>query len=108
MAHHRDPTPAENYSVLSGEARVCKGSRRLKSIPAEDYRVLSGNTSIKQDKKATKSYNALLATGAKFNKQQVHVENPTTTARRGSNSNRKLQVNTISQRRDNQSMSTVN
>ena len=90
MAHHRDPTTAEDYSVLSGEARVCKGIRRLKSIPAEDYRVLSGNTRIKQDKNATKSYNALLATGAKFNEQQVHVGDPTITTRRGSNSSRKL------------------
>ena len=51
MAYHRDPTPAEDYSVLSGRASVSKGSRRLKSIPAEDYHVLSGDTRNKQDKR---------------------------------------------------------
>ena len=36
-------------------------------MPAEDYNVLSGDTRNNQDK-ATKSYNALLAPGAKMNK----------------------------------------
>ena len=42
-------------------------------MPAEDYNVLSGDTRNNQDK-ATKSYNALLAPGAKMNKQQGHVD----------------------------------
>ena len=73
MAYHKDPPPAEDYSVLSGRASVSKGRRRLKPVPAENYHVLSGDTRHKQDN-ATKSYNALLAPGAKINEQQGHVD----------------------------------
>ena len=73
VAYYKDPPPAEDYSVLSGRASVSKERRRLKPVPAEDYYVLSGDTRNNQEK-ATKSYNALLAPGAKMNEQQGHVD----------------------------------